>query len=215
MKEIKDEDFSKLYLNLHGRDSVDPVYEFKILQKHPEFYKFRGTEKLDRKRIIYYINYLYSSHSPLFYIYKDDIETRKEEAANLAGFKKDKKTEWRYVQKELFSLENEDIVYMVVKFLALQRNMVLNQIISNEQYFIELQYYILNPLKAEQEKAVYDTANTKTKFLEQQDIIRQRLDRLYDQFFQGHKDVEEKVNNDEELVQHFFGFEDVADAIKK
>lgn len=221
MKKIEEEDFSKLVLPLHGDDRTDPVQKFPILNKYQEFKTFPGTPggKVNRDKLVRYINYLYSVKSPLVRIYKDDLQTRKEEAARLAGFnaQKMKKADRRQLEEDVFRLRDDDVLKMIIRFLIVQNNRLWSMIVSFEESFYENLYMIMDPLSKsdERQKDTYQTANLKPKLRNDNEEIREKLENLYEELFKEAEDVQEEFDNREEIKAHFFSPETVASKLEQ
>ena len=210
-----DNEYSQgLFLDLSKvGEKDDLVHRFPILSRYEEFSGYGGSldGELNRNKVIRYINYLYSAKSEIVRTYKDDLQIRKEEAARLAGFEK---KEMEKVDTDLFKLQNEKLVKMVMRFLIIQNVRLWTTICSIEQSFYQTSELLLSPLDREgADKDIY-TAATKQKPLRSELIdMTAQLDSLYDQLFNDNKDVKEKLDKDDQMKRHYSP-ENVADKLK-
>lgn len=190
--------FDNLFLPLHGVEYKDIVQEVGSLKKHKEFTEYFLEDR--RNEVVRYINYLYSAKSPLIKVYRDDLLSRKQESAVLAGFKE--KDEW--VVNNLYNLGNDAIIKMIIRFLTMQNNMKWNAICTMEQNFYQNSYYILklDTDDVKQEK--------KHQLLQYNAEIIDKLEAMYDGLFLSNKDVMDKFQNKEEIKYYFTSPEEVA-----
>jgi len=202
MKEIQDEDFSKLYIPIHDSpDSLALIPAFKKLQCN-EFLAYRGEKKININKVIRYISYLYSEHSPITSFYKNDLQARKETSAELSKFTKKEMTQ---VRKDLFELNDPLVVNMIVRFLVMQRNITWTEIVTLEQEHEEAVRLRLDPLT---------DATIKQKLRDACDKIIESLEKYYSLLFHDHTDVKDKYDEDDEIKQRMTSPEIVAEKLE-
>lgn len=180
----------------------DLVMKFPLLKRYEEFSSFGGSMEgeLNRNKVIRYINLLYSAKSGLVRIYKDDLQIRKEEAALHAGFEK---KEMKQVQNDLFELNNEKIVGMIMRFLLIQNVRLWTTICSIEQSFYQTSALLMSPLDQEgQDKDKYGAAVKQKPLRAEMIEMTTQLDGLYDKLFNDNADLKSKYDKDNELRRH-------------
>jgi DNA-binding XRE family transcriptional regulator len=191
------EQIEGLFIDVSNVDEKeDLVNRFPLLKRYEEFSTFEGTpgKELNRNKVIRYINLLYSAKSGLVKMYKDDLAIRKEEAAKFAGFEK---KEMAQVEKDLYELNNEKVVKMIMRFLLIQNVRLWTTICSIEQSFYQTNKLLMSPLGQDYGDAV------KQKPLRAELIdMNQQLDALYDKMFNDNSDVKKKLDSNDELRRH-------------
>jgi hypothetical protein len=168
-----------LFIDLTGVDEKeDLVNKFPLLKRYEEFSKFEGTPggELNRNKVIRYINLLYSAKSQLVRIYKDDLLIRKEEAARLAGFEK---KEMSKVETDLFNLQNEKIMKMIMRFLIIQNVRLWTVICSIEQSFYNNNELLMSPFQDDEDKDKNSTAVKQKQIRMELIEMIEQLDSLY------------------------------------
>lgn len=197
------EQIAGLFLDVSNVDEKeDLVNKFPLLKRYEEFSSFEGTpgNELNRNKVIRYINLLYSSKSGLVRIYKDDLAIRKEEAAKYAGFEK---KEMVQVENDLFKLENEKIVKMIMRFLVIQNVRLWTTICSIEQSFYQTSELLMSPIdQAGEDKDKYAAAVKQKPLRSEMIDMTEQLDSLYDKMFNDNSDVKKKLDKDDELRKH-------------
>jgi hypothetical protein len=208
------EKISGLFIDVDNvEEKEDLINKFPLLNRYEEFSKFQGTpgNELNRNKVIRYINLLYSAKSELVRTYKDDLQIRKEEAARIAGFEK---KEMGRVESDLFKLENEKIVKMIMRFLIIQNVRLWTTICSIEQSFYQTSELLMSPIDLSGEDKDKYGAAVKQKPLRAEMIdMTQQLESLYDKMFNDNVDVKKKFDKDDELRRHLSP-EQVAEKLK-
>jgi hypothetical protein len=207
------EKISGLFIDVDNVDEKeDLVNRFPLLNRYEEFSKFAGTpgDELNRNKVIRYINLLYSAKSNLVKIYKDDLQIRKEEAAKFAGFEK---KEMDRVESDLFKLENEKIVKMIMRFLIIQNVRLWTVICSIEQSFYNNNELLMSPFLDDEDKDKNSTAVKQKQIRAELIEMMEQLDSLYDKMFNDNLDVKKKFDKDDELKRHLSP-EQVAEKLK-
>lgn len=197
------EKISGLFLDVNNIDEKeDLVNRFPLLKRYEEFSSFEGTpgNELNRNKVIRYINLLYSYKSDLVKMYKDDLIIRMEEAAIYAGFEK---KEMDRVRNDLFQLNNEKIVKMVMRFLLIQNVRLWTVICSIEQSFYKNSMLLMTPLDRDGEDKDKYGALVKEKPLRAELIeMNEQLDSLYDKLFTDNSELKKKFDKNDELRRH-------------
>jgi hypothetical protein len=208
------EKIAGLFIDVNNiEEKEDLINKFPLLNRYEEFSKFAGTpgDELNRNKVIRYINLLYSAKSELVRTYKDDLQIRKEEAARIAGFEK---KEMERVESDLFKLENEKIVKMVMRFLIIQNVRLWTTICSIEQSFYQTSELLMSPIdQAGEDKDKYAAAVKQKPLRAEMIDMTQQLESLYDKMFNDNVDVKKKFDKDDELRRHLSP-EQVAEKLK-
>lgn len=211
---MEKEKIAGLFLDVNNLDEKeDLVNRFPLLKRYEEFHSFEGTpgNELNRNKVIRYINLLYSEKSELVRTYKGDLQIRKEEAARIVGFEK---KEMEKVGNDLYRLNNEKILKMVMRFLVIQNVRLWTTICSIEQSFYRTSELLMSPMDKETEdKDKYAAAVKEKPLIAQLIDMTEQLDSLYDKMFNDNTDLRSKLDKDDELRRHL-NPEQVADKLK-
>lgn len=160
--------------------------EFPELRYYPEFLE---PIPLHHDKTLKYIFYCYDLNSDLVSI--ADLMQRKEVALTLAGFEKNKKGEWPDDVKKMITFQIKEINDMIFCFLKIQNNRVWTTIVTSEQAFDEYQNLILQPVTGKDDKDTLSAANTKSKLMEESDLLIDRIDKYYKKLFGDNVDLVE------------------------
>lgn len=194
--------YDSLVLPIHGIEFKDIVAEFPQLKRHPEFH----ASLADKDKIIRFINYVYSANSEIVKTYKDDIPTRKDESAILAGLKVTAD-----LKERLFMLKDDIITNMVVRFLIMQNNKLWTVINMKEQLFEQNILQVMQLSSSDdKEKDKVETQKKKNELITQNDKITKELEGDYEKLFQSNPDVEFVFQKKEEIRLNFTSPENVA-----
>lgn len=200
---MEKEKIAGLFIDVDSVDEKeDLVNKFPLLKRYEEFSSFPGTpgNELNRNKVIRYINALYSAKSDLVRTYKDDLQIRKEEAAKHAGFEK---KDMARVAEDLYQLQNERIVKMIMRFLLIQNVRLWTAICSIEQSFYQTSELLMCPIDQSGEDKDKYAAAVKQKPLRAELIdMNEQLDSLYDKMFNDNADIKSKYDKDDELRRH-------------
>jgi hypothetical protein len=203
-----------LFIDLKGLDdNVDLVHKFPLLQRYEEFSSFEGTPggELNRNKVIKYIAALYSAKSELVITYKEDMIIRMEEAAKFAGFEK---KEMERVRHDLFELNNNKIVKMIMRFLLIQNVRLWTAICSIERSFYKTNEQLMTPLdKDNGDKDNYGALVKENPLRAAIIEMTEQLDSLYDKLFNDNTELKKKFDASDELRRHLSP-EDVAIKLK-
>lgn len=204
------EDYGNLFLPIEEfGENEDILFRLPHLKKWTEFSGFGGTPvgELNRDKVFRYINLLYSSGSRLIWKHRNNLQARKEEAAQIVGFDLKKKSDREKIENDLFKIKNEKILKMIMRFLILQKNPLWSSIVTTESAFYEYQEIILDPLSKEDEKKRTDAAKNKSVLMDECDKMLIRLKGYYQEFFgddvdlhQAYKGTELVLTSPEEIA---------------
>lgn len=166
---IKDKDYDRLKYPIHKKDP----------SKIPSLMALSGLSMLDDKEIKYLI-YMYDKSSPLNEI--SDVKTRKEFAADIAGFDVDK-DDISY----LYDLKKLSIRKALVSLLRDQFDMEYAALITFEHRFFENLTHLLEPL--DQEDGDINTllkgVELKSKIENSTKVLIESINGLRDKIFGG------------------------------
>ena len=130
MSKYKKDDFENMMFDVYPYSKKRDILSiFPDLQKHDEFSK--EIEEVDKNQLLTYIFLMYDKGSPLV-VDITDVETRKDEALSLAGYKQ-KYGKWNPVIKEFRDLQNEDVNKLITKFFLLQHSKKFETLVSLEE----------------------------------------------------------------------------------
>ena len=167
-------DFSGLHYNIHGEKK--PILElYPVIRQYPELVAPEISDKLLR-----YIIYLYSEGSPLIKKFKDNLVDRKSEAMKLAGMKLTEDTKTCY-----FDFKDPIFTAAVVRFLAIQKNGLWSNIVTNEQLHSENMSIVIGATMLTDDKKIAETAKLKSTLLDFNGVITDRLAGYYKEFFKS------------------------------
>lgn len=142
-----------------------------------------SSNRQDKDKVIRYIVLLYDKGSPLVRRFSN-LDTRKREAATLAGFNPEDPALKSYKE-----FQDQEFTDMVVEFLIYQNNYTWTMLVSNEQTFYEFQKTLLQESSMiRNDKDKISAIASKSKLMEESDKIVERINSYYSQVF-----VEDKV----------------------
>lgn len=182
---VKD-DFKNISFPIHG---VEGNLRSKVpqLKNIPAFKKAKSPEA---DQMIKYTIYCYDKKSPVFKMFKD-IESRKKQAAKLAGISINKTNTNNY-----FNLKKKELLNMVHEFLIYQNNRKYSLYISSQEMFYELQYQIVKRLEGESEKDLMASLEKKSKISQTLDELLGRIEKYEaDLFDHDNKENVSKLKN--------------------
>lgn len=130
MSKYKKEDFENMVFDVYPYSKDRDILSlFPDLQKHEEF--TAEIHEVNKDQLLTYIFFMYDKGSPLV-IDITDVETRKDEALILAGYKQ-KYGKWDPVIKEFRNLQNEDVNKIITKLFLLQHSKKFETLVSLEE----------------------------------------------------------------------------------
>lgn len=139
----------------------------------------------DKDQLIRYIIYMYDKSSPLVRRY-NNLDRRKQEAAQLAGYSQDDPS-----LKAYKDFQDQEFSDMVVDFLIYQNNYTWTMLVSNEQTFYEFQKTLLQESSMiRNDKDKINAIASKSKLMEESDKIVERINSYYKQVFVEDKLIE-------------------------
>lgn len=185
--------FQKLKYNVHNvPHGTELLLKFPVLGTLDAFRNY--TDK-DRNYVIRYIIYCYDFNSDLVEQFQD-LQKRKEAAADNAGFERSEKTgKFKDHVYEIMKLQNEKANDMVFSFLCLMKNKTWDQIVIHEEMFSEYMRLLIDPIytsevtTSKDSKTILEAANVKSKLREELKIIAKDLESLYKEFYGDHLDL--------------------------
>jgi hypothetical protein len=136
-------------------------------------------------KIAMYILFLYDKNSP-FHKKHQDIKKKKEMAILESG-----------ISPEL--VDNEEVLEMTVDFLMFQNDKLWTEIVVHESLFSEYTGILLKPMNEAKDKDLVAATNAKQKTREEFSNVRVHLEKLYNEFYLGDKEVLEKANKNSKL----------------
>lgn len=167
-------DFEKMMFPVYTTNlSGDVLKIFPILKLYPAF---TSRISLPFANVFMYICYCYDMHSPLMTV--DDIMQRRHEAAVLAGFRYNEKTDKFPEQTEEFLLSrNEKVNFMILQFLILQFNDDWMTYIGFQNSLHQLNYKIMTGTYNATDITAVKTLRAEIKNLKQ-DMMMDKFDPL-------------------------------------
>lgn len=175
-------DFKNLTFNIHKAKSgtlPTSIPDMKVLNT------WWNTNRNDKDKVIRYIVLLYDRSSPLVRRFSN-LDTRKREAAMLAGFNPEDPS-----LKSYKDFQDQEFADMVVEFLIYQNNYTWTMLVSNEQTFYEFQKTLLQESSMiRNDKDKINAIASKSKLMEESDKIVERINAYYKQIFVDDKLVE-------------------------
>lgn len=171
--QYKKDDFSKCVINPLDED---------FFHKHPKLIQ------IGEERLIKYAIACYDPGSPLRVDYPD-FARLKEAAADLAGFDLDKDAAYLM---GVYSGEDEIALNTIHEFLRTYiRSRKWAMIVSNEETFWEYNKRLKQPIKAGRngDKDDMSAIEKKSKLAADQEVFDARIDKLYQEFFNGDKEM--------------------------
>jgi DNA-binding protein Fis len=173
-------EYSRLMFNPFGiNGDIEEAYpQLKSITYGNDWY-LQEVRKEERQGLQVFIILMYDPESPLRTKYQD-ITKRKEAALSLAGLDPESN-----LGLTLVSLEQPELVDMVVKFLKIVNSRLWTLISINEQTFYEFSIRVMSPITGAlgmDEKDVLSAATIKTKLMESCDDIHNRLLKYYREF---------------------------------
>ena len=143
MKKYKKEDFENMIFNPYpytkGRDILDLYPD---LRNHDEF--SNEVEEIDKTQLLTYIFLMYDKESPLV-INITDLDKRKDEALELAGFSR-RNGKWNLTISEFRNLENTDVNKVISKFFFIQHANKFEFMVSLEEAYYQMCQELRNPI---------------------------------------------------------------------
>jgi len=114
----------------------DPLKHFTKLKVYQEF--TAPVHNLSKLKVLAYISYMYDKNTPLNAI--QDILKRKVQAAELAGFKKEKGGVFSKIVENMMRCKNKAVNKMIIRYVRMQRNPKYSYLVTIEEaYYNELQ----------------------------------------------------------------------------
>jgi hypothetical protein len=180
-------DFDKMEFNITKIPKGKGVLEyFKRLSQYPSFTEY---DREDSERAIRYLLLMYDKGSP-FVTYYADLRQRKESVAVYVGYDPER-DEARL--EELYDLDDERFVDMLLAFLKGQNWLKWSLLVSNEQTFYEYQRSVLRRVtNYKTDKDRLTAVQVKSQIMNDCDMIVERIARYYTDIF-GTRDVVEKA----------------------
>lgn len=167
-----------------------------LLIKFPELKQikvFSECRSADRNRIIRYICYMYDPGSPLQVEYQD-LQARKEKAAEDAGFERNKKGLWPESVQNIFDvIDTEDVLIteMIFEFLRIINDKTWAIIKVNEVNFWECSRMLLDNIGGKDSKQKLEAANLKTKLREELGSISRDMEQQMKKMFGEEEKIQE------------------------
>ena len=189
-KRIKE--FANLRYKIHDLpEKASIMNEFPELRHFDEFKE--DLSPLSHDKVLKYIFYCYDINSDIVADIQD-LSQRKETALQLAGFTKDKKGEWPGEVKAMITFQNRKVTEIIIAFLVkILNNRLWTMIVTSEQAFDEYQKLILQPVTGKDDKDTLAAANTKSKLMEESDLLHDRIEKYYKKLFGDNTDLIETV----------------------
>jgi hypothetical protein len=180
MQGFQPDDFKNMRWKIFGlkKGVLETFPDLKIAI--PSLARYTGPH-LDK--LVRYALFMYDAGSALISRYPD-LQMRKENAADLAGFDADKDGEW--LSENVYQFDNPEILDIVHELLQYQNNRLWSLIVSNENTFSEYNKMILDPIKKNTEDGAKDPLQAmqlKGKLMADIDLINQRLETYYSKFY--------------------------------
>lgn len=161
-----------------------------------------GLPSNDRDGIVKYFLYMYDKGSPLPSKIID-LNERKQAAADLAKIPKSDTT----LREKLFSLTDSRYREIVHSILRVQNHRLWQQLVSNEQYFYELQERMLEPVEeSRDDKQDIDAIEKKFRLSQISEEIDEKLTRMYELYY---GDSAEELATDDRIMWTPEGIADV------
>ncbi len=177
-------------------DGENVLHNIPQLKKVKAFVDYKGSTKggLNQDKVIKYIVLLYSDDSPLSKKPLAPLEDRKYHAADMAGFKREKKTEdfREKIIEQLFLLNDEDVVNMVIEYLTMLHNDVWSEIVITQQELEEYRRIRIAPVSAQYDKDLIMAIEKKDKLRASCDDMIKKLKEYTDIFYGDHNDLKSK-----------------------
>lgn len=165
-----------------------PNSEYKIVETidGKKIVKVPQNKREDFNPIVRYILFMYDKKSPLHKKFLN-ISSKKANAIELSGIK-----------EEL--IENDEVIDMIVEFLAYQNDKLWAVICTNENLFLEYMAVLNTRLdNFNTDKDIVGTLKIKEEVRKYLDSLRLSLDAQYEEFYSGDKDLKEKVEKTRRL----------------
>lgn len=183
-----EEDFQKMKFNVYALGKKKDILKaLPALRRYESFVNYSHPEDKDKDRLIKYVLLMYDMKSPYIGLYAD-LQERKEAVATSLGFTIDSDR-----VDEIFNLEDEGMLAMILEFMRDQNWMKWQLLCSCEQTFYEYQEVILNPVKNyKTDKDRLGAVQLKSQMMTDCDSIIERIDKYYQDIF-GDGEIVEKA----------------------
>lgn len=212
-KPLKDPNESRTKSMVFDVDAIDNsqaiLSEYSKLQDVRGFVEYPGTVngELNKDMVIKYVVLLYSTDSILNQRPPLELRQRKLKAADIVGFDRDKKGNFKEeVVEKLFNLKSSYIIEAVFDYLMFQNTHLWTSICSTEQALMESNKIIMTPVSDEKDKDNVSSMKSKLQLIPINTDTKKLLDNLYKDFFMDNEDVKQKVKTE----QKYFRIEDLA-----
>jgi hypothetical protein len=178
----------------YSKMEFDPTSKKPLLVQYPKLKHVVGD--VDDK-MLRYVLLMYDQKSPLREYYPE-LSKRKTFAASIAGYDVDDDSivelfDFKVKNDEGELEHNEEILELIIKYLKYQNNWVWSLIISNEQAFYEFNKRVLMPVDGQKDKDILQAIDIKTKIMQSQDEISQRLKKYFKELSGGDDDLEDAI----------------------
>ncbi len=183
------------------KEGIEHVHT-KVLDKYPQlksiksFTEYKGISKggLDSDKVIRYIIILYSEDSPLSKKPLPPLEERKYRAADLAGFKRDKKTDDfnENIVEQLFLLGDDEVIDMAMGYLQYLHSDLWIEINIIAQELEEYRRIRITPVNADADKDLLTAIEKKDKLRVSSGNMVKQLKEYTDIFYGDSLDLKSK-----------------------
>lgn len=136
-----------------------------------------------------------------------DLDERKNAVADEIGWRVKKGDDYTINQnhKDIMRLENPKVNAMIMDYIALQNDLALSMIFTNEQLFSEYMILLMKPILEDASKridsaearVIFSTVDIKKKFREECKLLKEDLHSLYLEVYGDNWDVANKAKEAE------------------
>jgi hypothetical protein len=167
-------------------DLAIPIYDSN-LAKNPIIKQVFGNPPASDIPILIYVALIYDQKSPLR-LKISNIQERKEEAAEMAGIKKD--------TSDIFDLKDNSILAYINSYLRYQSSKVWSILAANEEVLWQYQGELLSPITAyKTDKDKLQALEIKSKLMAECDAIIKRIEAYEDKLFGDTKEKKSEILN--------------------
>lgn len=181
---------------LSHKDSKYLLEDCKELKNVEAIVKYLSQPDRDgeRKKVVMYVVLLYSADSVLNRVPQIPLEERKLKAADMVGFERNSKDEFKSTLVDrVFKFEDDNVFEMVFGFIKYQNNSLWMEIVATENMLDDYIKGMMKKIDEKDDKKNLDALNVKTKLRQEVRSINEDLKQMYKDFYRDHDDFKEKA----------------------